>query len=214
MHLKPLVLASCCSFACLPLAAVTPGNSVDQVLAEKGPPASKLERGTITVFTYPDAIIRLEGGRVLEVKPVGADYAVRATAAGSTSARAVARSAGQWVTDYSAARAEARVTHRRVFLLFTGSDWCIWCKRLEGEILSQPAFADFARDHLVLVKLDFPNHTPQAPELKAQNQKLAQHYGIQGYPTVIVLDPAGTKLGEMGYMKGGPEPFLAKLGRL
>ena len=214
MHLKLLVLASCWSFACLPLAAVTPGNSVDQVLAEKGPPASKLERGSITVFTYADVIIRLEGGKVLEVKPVAADYAVHTTPASATPTRAVARSAGQWVTDYPAALAEARATQRKVFLLFTGSDWCIWCKRLEGEILSQPAFADFARDHLVLVKLDFPNHTPQPAELKAQNRKLAQHYGIQGYPTVVILDPAGAKLGEMGYMKGGPEPFLAKLGRL
>jgi len=214
MKIETISLAAGLLLFVLPLAATTPGDSVAQVLAEKGPPVSKLERGNITVFTYADALIRLEDGKVIEVKPVGADYAVRATPGGAAPARVTARSAGQWVTDYAGARVEARATNRKVFVLFTGSDWCIWCKRLEGEILSQPAFAEFARDNLVLVKLDFPNHSPQPPELKAQNQKLAQHYGIRGYPTVVVLNSAGAKVGEMGYMKGGPEPFVAQLKRL
>ena len=33
--------------------------------------------------------------------------------------------------DYDAAAARAKVSGKPIFALFTGSDWCIWCKRLE-----------------------------------------------------------------------------------
>jgi protein disulfide-isomerase len=61
------------------------------------------------------------------------------------------------------------------------------------------------------VKLDFPRRRPQTEALKKQNEQLAQKYGIQGFPTIIVLNGQGEKVGELGYMEGGPSPFLAKL---
>src|SRR5690349_8751855 len=33
-----------------------------------------------------------------------------------------------WTTDYKAALAQAKAQNRHVFLFFTGSDWCSWCK--------------------------------------------------------------------------------------
>ena len=41
-----------------------------------------------------------------------------------------------------------------------------------------------------------------------------QKYNIQGYPTIIVLDSEGKKVGELGYMKGGPTAFIAELNKL
>ena len=54
-------------------------------------------------------------------------------------------------TDYKAALEQAKADDRRVFLFFTGSDWCGWCKRLNREILSTSEFNKFADDKLVLV---------------------------------------------------------------
>ena len=138
-----------------------------------------------------------------------ADTPSSAAAAPKPAPRAVAPA--QWTTDYPAALAQAKLAHHKVLLLFTGSDWCIWCKRLENEILSTPAFAAYAQKDLVLVKLDFPHTIQQPPELVARNQKLQQQYGIEGYPTVIVLDSAGNTVGQLGYMQGGPGPFIEKL---
>jgi protein disulfide-isomerase len=98
-----------------------------------------------------------------------------------------------------------------MMLDFTGSDWCVWCQKLDKEIFSTDAFKNYAKEKLVLVKLDFPKQHEVAEALKKQNVGLAQKYAVQGLPTVILLSPAGAKLGQMGYMEGGPDAFLPEL---
>lgn len=119
-----------------------------------------------------------------------------------------------WTTDYKAALEQAKADDRRVFLFFTGSDWCGWCKRLNREILSTPEFNKFADDKLVLVELDFPRSKAQTAAVKAQNAELAQRFKIRGYPTIIVLDRSGKKVGQLGYQRGGPAPFVEAIGEM
>ena len=64
--------------------------------------------------------------------------------------------AGEWLTDMDAARKVAGEKNLPILALFTGTDWCIWCKRLDAEILSQTDFKNYASGSLVLLKLDFP----------------------------------------------------------
>ena len=190
------------------LGAIDKGSSYASVVAEKGQPASKLQRGDTMVLTYPDMVIKLQAGAVVSITA-----AVKESTVSEMPAKPAAGSIapGQWTTDYLAALAQAKAQHCKALLLFTGSDWCPWCIRLEKEILSTPAFLAFARSNLVLVKLDFPRSIPQPAQLVAQNQKLQRQYGIGGYPTVIVLNGDGKAVGELGYQPGGPGPFIGKL---
>lgn len=211
----------------LPVFAVEVGQSLDQVIAEKGTPSTKLEAGDTVMLTYPDQRIKVKAGKVVEIKRVaGASVAAGATpptapapaakpAAPEKSAAPEKREASaNWVTNYDAALARAKEQNAKVFLLFTGSDWCVWCMRLEKEILGTPEFAAYAGRNLVLVKLDFPENTPISAELKRQNETLAKKYGIRGFPTVVVLDSRGKRIGEMGYREGGPRPFIQELDKL
>jgi thioredoxin-related protein len=116
-----------------------------------------------------------------------------------------------WVTDYKKAQEAAKAGKKLMLLDFTGSDWCGWCMKLDKEVFSTPEFQNYASRNLILVKLDFPRRRPQTEALKKQNEQLAQKYGIQGFPTIIVLNGQGEKVGELGYTDGGPSPFLAKL---
>ena len=116
-----------------------------------------------------------------------------------------------WITDYKKAQEDAKAGKKLILLEFTGSDWCGWCMKLDKEVFSTPEFQNYASRNLILVKLDFPRRRPQTEALKKQNEQLAQKYGIQGFPTIIVLNGQGEKVGELGYMNGGPSPFLAKL---
>jgi thioredoxin-related protein len=116
-----------------------------------------------------------------------------------------------WVTDYKKAQEAAKAGKKLMLLDFTGSDWCGWCMKLDKEVFSTPEFQNYASRNLILVKLDFPRKRPQTEALKKQNEQLAQKYGIQGFPTIIVLNGQGEKVGELGYTDGGPSPFLAKL---
>jgi len=132
-------------------------------------------------------------------------------AIGLTLISITATAESSWVTDYKKAQEDAKAGKKLMLLEFTGSDWCGWCMKLDKEVFSTPEFQNYASRNLILVKLDFPRRRPQTEALKKQNEQLAQKYGIQGFPTIIVLNGQGEKVGEFGYMEGGPSPFLAKL---
>jgi protein disulfide-isomerase len=116
-----------------------------------------------------------------------------------------------WFEDIEKARTVARETNKPMLLDFSGSDWCIWCKRLDSEVFSKSAFKAYAKDHLILVNLDFPQFTSQSNELKKQNQQLAQTYQIRGFPTVILLSSQGEEIARTGYQPGGPEKYIEHL---
>jgi thioredoxin-related protein len=115
----------------------------------------------------------------------------------------------EWQTDYKAALAEASKENKMVLLDFTGSDWCGWCIKLVKDTFSQPEFQKFADKHLVLVELDFPNGKPQSPEVKLQNHQLSEKFGVEGFPTLVLLDSKGKEVARnVGYLAGGPEAFI------
>ena len=119
----------------------------------------------------------------------------------------------EWLTDLPKAQAKAKAENKLVLLDFTGSDWCGWCIRLNKEVFSQPEFAKYAKDNLVLVEVDFPRRKVLSAEQKSANDALQKKYEIKGYPTIIVLNGDGKKVAELGYMKGGPTVFTAELGK-
>ena len=112
--------------------------------------------------------------------------------------------------DFDAALKKAADENKTVLALFTGSDWCIWCKRLEGEVLSQKAFSDEVGKTFVPVFLDFPSDKSLVKEATLKrNRELSKKYSVRGYPTVLLLDAKGEVLAQTGYKKGGPEKYLA-----
>ncbi len=119
-----------------------------------------------------------------------------------------------WLTNYKQAQDEAKSNKKLLLLDFTGSDWCGWCIRLEKEVFSKPEFKEYANKNLVLLEVDFPRAKEQTGAQRAENSDLAEKYEIQGYPTIIVLDGEGKKIGEFGYTAGGPSAFIAELDKL
>ncbi len=120
----------------------------------------------------------------------------------------------QWMTDLPRAQEKAKAENKMVMMDFTGSDWCGWCIKLNREVFSKPEFIDYAQKNLVPVEIDFPRSKAQSADLKKSNRALQEKYKIEGYPTIIVLDGDGKKVGELGYQPGGPKPFIAELEKL
>ena len=120
-------------------------------------------------------------------------------------------SAEEWLTDYAKALGLAKTQNRPVLIDFTGSDWCGWCMKLDKEVFSMQDFKSYAAEKLVLLKIDFPRRKTLPAEESAQNRKLADQFSIQGFPSIIVLNPDGTKAGKLGYMPGGPKAFISAL---
>jgi len=95
-----------------------------------------------------------------------------------------------------------------------GSDWCGWCKIMEKNVFTQPEWATYAKDNLIMVLLDFPNDKSLVPEkYVARNEALQTEYSVEGFPTFIVLDSDGkTELGRLGSGHDKtPTSFLGEL---
>jgi len=121
----------------------------------------------------------------------------------------VSSKAEGWKTGYTAALGQAAKENKMVLLDFTGSDWCGWCMKLQKDTFSKPEFKKFADQSLVLVELDFPRGKAQSDNVKNQNEELAEKFGVQGFPTLVLLDPLGKEAARnVGYLQGGPEAFI------
>jgi protein disulfide-isomerase len=119
--------------------------------------------------------------------------------------------AADWLTNYDQAIAQAQAMHRPILADFTGSDWCVWCMKLEHEVFSQPQFDAWASANVVLLKIDFPRQTPLDEAAQQMNDALAQKYNIQGFPTVVILKPDGSEKARTGYRQGGVAAYLKYL---
>lgn len=117
-----------------------------------------------------------------------------------------------FTTDYAAALERAKESGKQVFILFTGSDWCPYCIKLEKEVVSKSEFREWAKDRFELVFCDFPmkdGGKNVTAEQKAANMELSKSFGIQGYPTIIIAGADGKATGAvLGYQKGGVKKWM------
>jgi thioredoxin-related protein len=119
-----------------------------------------------------------------------------------------AQAADEWHIKYDDAIAAAKKSGRPILADFTGSDWCGWCIKLKDEVFSTKEFKEWAAENVVLLELDFPRKKAQDAAIKAKNQELAKAHGVQGYPTILILNAEGKKIGELGYKAGGPKAWI------
>lgn len=112
---------------------------------------------------------------------------------------------------YGDAIKQSRKDKKVICLFFTGSDWCVWCVRMNQQILSSPEFMRYAHDKLHLVEVDFPSQGLQNEELKKLNEQLKAKYCIQGFPTLVFIDADGKEFTRMGFEHGGGAPFVQKM---
>ncbi len=128
-----------------------------------------------------------------------------------TPAQEAAAAQLDWLTDVNAAQARSRAEKKLTLINFTGSDWCPPCMRLRKEVFSQPEFAEYAKENLVLLEADFPRRKQLSSAQQAANEALARKFGIEAFPTIVVLSPEGKEVGRLGYTPGGPQAFTGRI---
>ena len=125
----------------------------------------------------------------------------------------------EWLTDYDAALKLAKKQNRPVLMDFTGSDWCPPCMMLNRAVFQSKDFQTYAAEHLVLLKVDFPQRNPLPPAQTERNRALAVRYGvIQNstlvVPSIILLHPDGSTAGKMDDLSYRPKSFIASLEKI
>jgi len=117
-----------------------------------------------------------------------------------------------WRTGLPGALRQAKAENKCVLLLFDGSDWCPASAALNRTVLSKDDFKAYAREKLLLVLVDFPKKLPQSDELKAANWKLSEEFNIRYYPTFVLLNSDGKKIGgTLGTQLASSKAFIDKL---
>lgn len=123
-----------------------------------------------------------------------------------------------WKGDFAQAQLQAKNNHQLILINFSGSDWCGPCIRLRKEILESAVFETYAKDHLVLVRADFPRQKKNqlsAGQVK-QNEALAEKYNPDGkFPYTLVVDENGKVLKSWeGYPNESPEKFVQQIANM
>ena len=117
--------------------------------------------------------------------------------------------AGEWSTDFEAALAEAKKQKKVVVANFE-ADWQEGCRKQKLEVFSKPEFTDWAKGHVILLKVEFPGNKPLPEELKKQNDMLAAKYKVEKYPTTVFINAEGESIGTLGIVAGGPNPWVKR----
>jgi len=116
-----------------------------------------------------------------------------------------------WKSNFDDAKSQAITENKNILLVFSGSDWCAPCIKLEKTIWQSEAFKNEAEQKWIIYKADFPkkkaNLLPAL--LTSSNKKLAEHYNKSGnFPLVLLLDKSGTILGITGYKNISPQEYI------
>lgn len=122
--------------------------------------------------------------------------------------------AQDWTPNMQEAQALAAKENKNIILVFSGSDWCAPCIRLDKTVWQSPDFISESAKSWVLVKADFPKKKEHAllEVQKLQNAKLAEKYNSEGYfPLVVVLDKNGKVLGKTGFKNVPAAEYIAIL---
>lgn len=116
----------------------------------------------------------------------------------------LATAAPNWQLNFEQAKAEAQQSHKLILLNFSGSDWCGPCIKLKKMIFESTEFEQFAAEHLVLVRADFPRLSKNKldAQQEVRNEALAEIYNKPGkFPYTVLLDSDGHVLKEWdGYV--------------
>lgn len=119
-----------------------------------------------------------------------------------------------WKTSLDEAKIQANDENKKILLIFSGSDWCAPCMKLEKNVWKSDVFKKTAEEKYVLIKADFPkkkaNQLPN--ELILNNNKLAERYNKDGnFPLVVMLDKTGKVLGMTGFKNVSAEEYVKLL---
>lgn len=120
----------------------------------------------------------LRAGRILSLLVVGAVCALSAHAGNPPG----------FIDDYDLAVRLSAETERPILVVFSGSDWCYWCKKLDEEFLRRPAFTAAVTNDIILLYVDSPRDTSVLSEkARKANPGLVERYGVKGFPSMMFL---------------------------
>lgn len=120
----------------------------------------------------------------------------------------------KWLQDFDAAKRQAAAENKDVLIFFDGSDWCALSKKLDEQVFLSPRFHSQMQGTFVPVYADFPDKAKSKAKVQdaARNERLAQSFGVIGFPMVVLADRDGKPYAVCGYAEGlDPDGYCSAL---
>jgi len=116
-----------------------------------------------------------------------------------------------WEANFTEAKAKAVKENKNILLVFSGSDWCAPCIKLDKNVWQSEAFAKASKESWIIYKADFPKKKGNqlSEELTNENKALAEKYNKAGnFPLVVLLDKNGKVLGMESFKNIPAEEYV------
>lgn len=100
------------------------------------------------------------------------------------------------------------IKEKKLMMVDVYTDWCSWCKVMDRETFGHPDIVQFARQKMVMAKMNAESEARLRFQDKELTQRqLARSLGVTGYPTVVFFNERGEVLTNVsGYIP--PDEFL------
>ena len=115
-----------------------------------------------------------------------------------------------WLRSYAESVALSQSTGKPIAILFTGTGWCPACMKLERLVLNHPEFTQAVAQRFVFLKAEFPDYS-EAAVMASPYKPLLDRYGVNAFPTIIVVNANGQMLFTVNYREGGPQLYAQEL---
>lgn len=102
--------------------------------------------------------------------------------------------------DFIKAKEMAQAYKKPLAVLFTGSDWCQYSRKLLEETVFTKEFSEEVKKYFVFVHVDFPELNPHpCKQLIEQNYLLKEEFQVKDFPVVILMDEEAHEITRMGF---------------
>ena len=122
-----------------------------------------------------------------------------------------------WFTDYDSACHHAQENGKVLMLVFSGSDWCKPCMRLEKNVLDREEFIRYAGEELVLLKADFPRLKKNrlTKDQQKRNDQLAERFNPGGlFPLILLFTSEKDLIAKTAYGDEKAVEFVSRIRQL
>lgn len=89
----------------------------------------------------------------------------------------------KWINSYDEGLKQAKATDKNMFILITAPSWCVWCQKLEINVLLKTKFVNMVNSGFIPVRI-------------FDTSSDINKFEFEGYPTVFIYDKNGKKLAE------------------
>jgi len=119
-----------------------------------------------------------------------------------------------WESNFSSAKSRAVKENKNILLVFSGSDWCAPCIKLDRNVWQSKEFGKASKESWIIYKADFPKKKGNqlSEQLANENKALAEKYNKAGnFPLVVLLDKNGKVLGMESFKNIPAEEYVQLL---